>query len=213
MILQYPNTGKVFVPPVNSVKGADGNWSNSSLAALQFETRCRVEPNTGNQFIIGSDGNQLTFKSIVYMPLPNRVSSIIDPVTTQVSEIIYAGETILYIVPADKDGEFEVVLDSLLGQLFTLVVDGRPLIKDTEFEIQASGFKMLIESLIPGQRFEITKYYLFRTGISGNNGVVTGSDFEIKPGSLFEVWDSERLIVKTEVKQFSKGQLNMRVWL
>ena len=36
---------------------------------------------------------------------------------------------------------------------------------------------------------------------------------EIKPGTLFEVWDGERKIVRTDVKQFSKGQLNARVWL
>ena len=36
---------------------------------------------------------------------------------------------------------------------------------------------------------------------------------EIKPGTLFEVWDGERQIVNTDVKQFSKGQLNARVWL
>lgn len=36
---------------------------------------------------------------------------------------------------------------------------------------------------------------------------------EIKPGTLFEVWDGERLIVKADVKQFSKGQLNARIWL
>lgn len=35
----------------------------------------------------------------------------------------------------------------------------------------------------------------------------------IKPGMLFEVWDSERLIVKGDVKQYSQGQLNARVWL
>lgn len=36
---------------------------------------------------------------------------------------------------------------------------------------------------------------------------------EIKPGTLFEVWDGERKIVRTDVKQFSKGQLNARIWL
>jgi hypothetical protein len=36
---------------------------------------------------------------------------------------------------------------------------------------------------------------------------------EIKPGTLFEVWDGERMIVRETVKQFSKGQLNSRVWL
>jgi hypothetical protein len=35
----------------------------------------------------------------------------------------------------------------------------------------------------------------------------------IIPGMLFEVWEGERLIVKEPVKQFSKGQLNARVWL
>lgn len=211
MILQYPNTGKVYLPGA-STKGSDGNWSESSLE-LQLESKCRVEPNKGNQYVIGQDGKQITFSSIVYMPLPTIVSSIIDPVVTSATNIIYAGETVLYIVPAEMDGETEVVLSTLLGQKFTLVVDGRALVKDTEFEILASGFKMLTMPLIEGQRFEITKYYLFRTGISGGSGVVSSSGFEIKPGTLFEVWEGERLIVKEPVKQFSKGQLNMRVWL
>lgn len=36
---------------------------------------------------------------------------------------------------------------------------------------------------------------------------------EIKVGTLFEVWDGEILKVREDVKQFSKGQLNARVWL
>jgi hypothetical protein len=80
MVTQYPNTGKAFV----------------------------VASNRAHSYIIGADGKQITFSSIVYMPIPTK---------------------------------------------------------------------------------------------------------EIKVGMLFEVWDGEKLIVKEDVKQFSKGQLNARVWL
>lgn len=36
---------------------------------------------------------------------------------------------------------------------------------------------------------------------------------DLKPGTLFEVWDGEKLIVREMVKQYSRGQLNARVWL
>lgn len=212
MVLQYPNTGKVYLPG-NSVRLPDGNWSESSLE-LQLETRCRVEPNKGNQYIIGQDGKQITFASIVYMPHPTVIADLIDPVSL-VETIIYAGETKIYQVPADKVGLTAVDLDYLAGQKFTLAVDGRPLKRDVEFEITATGFKLIGSGglLIEGQRFEITKYYSFNIGFTGSNGVTASSSFEIKPGTLFEVWEGERLIVKESVKQFSKGQLNMRVWL
>jgi hypothetical protein len=106
MVKQYPHTGKVFVAE-SSVKDANGNWPESS-GSLLVETVCRAEPNKGNQYVIGQGGKQITFSSIVYMPIPVQ---------------------------------------------------------------------------------------------------------EIKPGMLFEVWDGELLKVREPVKQFSKGQLNARVWL
>lgn len=106
MILQYINTGKAIIPG-ESVKGDGGNWTETGSEVF-LETKCRVEPAKNNQYITGADGKQITFSSIVYMPIP------------------------------------EVIL---------------------------------------------------------------------KPGMLFEVWEGERLIVKEPIKQFSKGQLNARVWL
>lgn len=36
---------------------------------------------------------------------------------------------------------------------------------------------------------------------------------DLKPGTLFEVRDGETVIVKETIKQYSRGQLNARVWL
>ena len=106
MVIQYPNTGKAYKAG-ESVKDSQNNWTTTD-PVLQLETRCRVEPARANAYLNGADGKQITFTSIVYMPIP----------------------------PADL-------------------------------------------------------------------GV----------GTLFEVWDGERLIVKEPIKQYSRGQLNARVWL
>lgn len=108
MVIQYPHIGKLFTTDA-SVKEGDGKWTAGSLEQ-RFETKCRAEPAGSSQFITGQGGEKVTFKSIVYMPVPD-------------------------------------------------------------------------------------------------------SGLEIKPGSFFEVWDGETLKVKETVKQFSKGQLNARIWL
>lgn len=106
MVIQYPHTGKVYLPG-DSQRDATGNWIASDVS-LQLQTKCRAEPARGSQYVVGLNGQQITFWCIVYMPIP---------------------------------------------------------------------------------------------------------DDEVKPGMLFEVWDGENLIIKTDVKQFSRGQLNARVWL
>lgn len=106
MVIQYPNIGKAYLPAASSQDG-NGDWVRGA-ETLQFETSCRVEPASSNQFITQADGRQITFTSIVYMPAPAA---------------------------------------------------------------------------------------------------------DIKPGAFFEVWRGSVLIVREPVKQFSRGQLNARVWL
>jgi hypothetical protein len=214
MVIQYPHRGKLFIPG-STVKGLDGKWPGSSLE-LQFETRCRAEPASSNQFIIGQGGERISFKCIVYIPLPKIVVSSADVPSAAGSQKVYAGDTVIYSVPLDMVGENEVTLSDLAGVTnFSLKVDGRPLILDTEYEKITSGFRLIGSggSLISGQRFEITKLYVFNISQTGSSGVMVSGDFDMKPGSLFEVWDGETLKVAEKIKQFSKGQLNARVWL
>lgn len=191
----------------------NGNWQQSSLE-LKYESRCRVEASRGNQYVTTMNGEKITFHSVVYLPLPVIKTSGPLPVSTDPDTIIYQGETILWKVPAEMNNEEEVNLTGLAGQLFTLKMDSRPLEKDVEFTNTGTGFRLIGTSgkFITGQRYEATKYYVFQKN-TGNSGITIGSDFLIKPGSLFEVWVGNVLKVRDTVKQFSLGQLNMRVWL
>ncbi|MBO9660061.1 MAG: hypothetical protein J7527_14670 [Chitinophagaceae bacterium] len=211
MVIQYPHTAKVFEATDSAL--VNGNWTESSLQ-LTYESRSRIEAASSNQYVTGQNGERITFHSVVYLPLPKIITTGPTPPSSEPETIIYQGEMVLWKVPAELDGEEEVNIPALSGQLFNLRMDSRPLEEETEFENTGSGFRLIGTSgkLITGQRYEATKYYVFQKKY-GNSGISVGSDFLIKPGSLFEVWVGNVLKVRDTVKQFSLGQLNMRVWL
>lgn len=208
MVIQYPHIGKVYMPAAGVI--TNGNLSAGS-SSLEYETMCRYEPNIKSQFIIGQDGEKIGYRCIVYMPLPKLLSSSI---TGDTSTSIYAGERILYDVPADLEGTDTALVPEINGRNYWLAVDGKNLKKDVDYEEVSGGFKLLstIAPLRYQQRFEIQIYYSVTTTFI--NGVVASNiDYPIKPGSFFEVWKADRLIVRSKVLQFYDGQLNMRVWL
>lgn len=206
MVVQYPMWAKVIVPG-ESVK--DGPNYTEGTPVTIFESRCRPEPARNNSYIVGVDGKQVLFSSIVYLPVPRKI--IIPSEDVEPGQTIYGGETISYTV--EETGGDTATVPGVNGRNFYLRMDGRILNSD-EYDILPSGFKLkgTAGTLISGQRFELSTYYTFTT-LLNNNSIGIGSSFEIKPGSLFEVWEGERLVVRTTVKQFSKGQLNMRVWV
>lgn len=70
-VIQYPHILTVTIPE-DAQQDGNGNWVNNSDPFV-YQTTCRAEPTTGNKFITGSDGQQLTFRSIIYMPLPVQI--------------------------------------------------------------------------------------------------------------------------------------------
>lgn len=191
----------------------NGNWSAGN-SSLEFQTMCRYEPkgvSVGNQFIVGQDGEKIIYACIVYMPLPNLISSTI---TGDIRTSIFSGERLIYDVPTELDGLFDAIVPETVGKNYYLSVNGNVLKEAVDFEKTDSGFRLIGPggNLHYKQRFEVQFYYTV-TSTFLNDVATTGIDYPIKPGSLFEVWEGTRLITKSKVLQFYRGQLNMRVWL
>ena len=213
MVIQYLNTCKIL-KYADSILGSDGNYTQGESEVI-FETKCRIEPNSGNQFIVGADGERITFRSIVYMPLPVEVTSSFSPTHINDDIVVYAGPTLLHVVTEEENGTTTVNMPELAGLKFNLRMDFAPLIPGEEFEsIPAGGFRIKGGAgvLIEGQRFEASVYYEVNKKWASDISVV-GGNFFIKPGSNVSVWLGSNLIVEETVKQFSKGQMNMRIWL
>ena len=211
MIIQYPHIAQIY-GGADTYQDNTGNWVPSSLS-IQFETKCRVEPAKNNQYTVGADGNRIYFSSVIYMPLPRKVVSNPSPTPTPGTEIIYQGESIPYKVPNEANGLNQAIIPGLNGRKFNLKLEGRLMEPDVEYVAGPNGFTLMDSTLVPGQRFELAVYYVFTVKDSNNLGVSVGSDFTILPGTLFEVWNGNIRLVRDTVKQFSAGQLNMRIWV
>ncbi len=69
MVIQYPHTGKAFLPGDSGRDGA-GDWIQAGQSMF-LETSCRAEPVKENQYVVGVNGQQIVFSCIVYMPIPD----------------------------------------------------------------------------------------------------------------------------------------------
>jgi hypothetical protein len=99
---------------------------------------------------------------------------------------VQTGTKLLYIVPADKNGEDTVLITAIAGKNFGLTRDGFPMKPqnpnpltpdpDAEYEILgAGGFQLLGTTLITDQRFELDVYELNAGTIPPSGG--SGSGF------------------------------------
>lgn len=212
MIIQYPHTLQVTKPADSSL--INGNWSTGE-STIVYESRCRIEPNASSQFIKGLDGSQIVFKGIIYMPLPVQADSTYIPVANTQDKVIYAGETVVHVVTPEESGGDTVLMPELAGKKFTLRLDILPLVADEYEVLDAGGFKVkgIVAPLETGQRFELSVYYEVDVVTPGGNGLGIGGDFFIKPGSPISVWWGNNKMMEDTVKQFSKGQLNARIWV
>lgn len=88
--------------------------------------------------------------------------------------------------------------------------------KDENGNWQTAEAELIFES---DCRLEPAKANQYIVGLDGKQITLSAivymprSATPIKPGVFFEVWDEEVLLTRETVKQFSKGQLNARVWL
>ncbi|HRQ17698.1 MAG TPA: hypothetical protein PL085_11520 [Agriterribacter sp.] len=84
---------------------------------------------------------------------------------------VYVGGTLIYVVPAEKEGDDYVNIPAIKGMNFKLIRDATLLLPGTEFKIlDTGGFKLMTDEtgyLIAGQRFELTVFELTDGSIPG----------------------------------------------
>jgi hypothetical protein len=68
MVTQYPHSFTYQLPGTSTLNEATGNWSSTNGAEKTIT--CRAEPNKGDSFINGADGNRILYDYVLYMPLP-----------------------------------------------------------------------------------------------------------------------------------------------
>lgn len=89
-------------------------------------------------------------------------------------------------------------------------------VKDSEGEWVKVGEETILET---DCRAEPAKANQYLEGADGKRITLVSVVYmpippiDLEPGTLFEVRDGEKLIVRETVKQYSRGQLNARVWL
>jgi len=69
MVKQYPHTIKLYPVKGDSMQDNNGNWITPEDGGEPESYPCRMEPRSTAGFVTGVDGTQLTYSSIVYMPL------------------------------------------------------------------------------------------------------------------------------------------------
>jgi len=89
MVKQYPHTIKLFPVEGGSVKDANGNWKAAVAVVPERSYKCRMETRSTAGFITGTDGTQLQFSCIVYMPLP------VDDIQVMTRVDIYKGDVLV----------------------------------------------------------------------------------------------------------------------
>lgn len=196
-MVMYPHTMIITSLNTDAVQDENGNWTQQDSETTLL-LPCRAEPN-GNRYIVNTDGSKYVFAFGVYMPgstpeIPEGSNVTIKDISQQAAGYSPLNkEPIEIVVTPEMAGSSTIAVLALKGKKYLLSKRGFDWYRRSEYSYLSDGGFTLENGYQP-EEGEV--FFAFETG----NDV---------PDNI----DSAKLVATGTVKQFSKGQLNCRLWL